>query len=602
MKAVLSRKRQFVGALLCLVFLASAPASRAAIRYEVSLDRPEQHLFHVTMKIPGVQDSVVVQMAAWNGLYQVRDFSAHVRQVEAFVGENRLPVEKLNKQTWRVTGTGDVSVQYSTYWDEPGPFATQLNAEHSFINPAMILMYVPERRAEGVQLNVTWSGGQSWRPAGPPNLMFGEIGGAAAAVVSAASFDELTDEPLEIGDIGKFRIEGVKPDIFVVIHGDGWHKKRVQEELRRICEYEISLMSGAPFQRYTFIFHIGKAAEGAGGGMEHANSTAIAIPSDEYLAGVSAHEFFHLWNVKRIRPASLEPVDYAKEQYTRALWFAEGVTNTYASYALVRSGIWSKNQFYRDLGDQITELESRPANQWQSAEQSSLDAWLEKYALYNGGQSSVSYYTKGQVLGFLLDILIRDRTDNQESLDDVLRGMNEEFAKKGRPYRDSLDVRLVAEKVAGGSFADFFEHYISGAQPLPYSEVLALAGLDLHRSERLTAELGFTAGSSDGTLVIASVEGALAQRSGLRSGDVIQKWNDKPAPANQGRWLRGQRPGSELRLRIRREGKEMTVAFPLGERTESFEDVREDVHASEKARRVRYGLLHGETDAAAAAH
>src|SRR5258708_623685 len=144
-------------------------------------------------------------------------------------------------------------------------------------------------------------------------------------------------------------------------------------------------MDGAPFERYTFILHI---SEGAGcSGMEHANSTAISASSDEYLPSVAAHEFFHLWNVKRIRPASLEPVDHTKEQFTRALWFAEGVTNTYASYTLVRSGIWSKEQFYADLGEQITELEARPANRWQSAEQSSLDAWLAEYEFCQTGKN-----------------------------------------------------------------------------------------------------------------------------------------------------------------------------------------------------------------------
>src|SRR5437879_13009813 len=205
-------------------------------------------------------------------------------------------------------------------------------------------------------------------------------------------------------------------------------------------------MDGGPFERYLFILHIGKGV--GGGGMEHANSTAIGAYSDEYLLSVAAHEFFHLWNVKRIRPASLEPVDDSKEQYTRALWFAEGVTNTYGLFTLVRSGIWSKEQFYADLSEQISELEGRAANRWQSAEQSSLDAWLEKYPLYNQQEYSVSYYTKGQVLGDLLDILIRDRTGNSKSLDDVMRLLNTNFAKQGKPYRDSLDVRLVAESVA----------------------------------------------------------------------------------------------------------------------------------------------------------
>ena len=187
----------------------------------------------------------------------------------------------------------------------------------------------------------------------------------------------------------------------MVVHGDNWKKKQIESDLKRICEYEIKLMGGAPYSRYTFLLHIGKGAAGAGGGMEHADSTAISVPSGEYLPSVAAHEFFHLWNVKRIIPATLYPVDYAKEQYTRALWFAEGITNTYASYTLERTGLWTKQQLYHDLGAQITELESRPANLWQSAEQSSLDAWLEKYPLYNRPEFSISYYTKGQVLGEL---------------------------------------------------------------------------------------------------------------------------------------------------------------------------------------------------------
>src|SRR5207245_8470877 len=259
--------------------------------------------------------------------------------------------------------------------------------------------------------------------------------------------------------------------------------------LRRICKYELTLMDGAPFERYMFILHICKCVGGAG--MEHAHSTAIGAYSDEYLPSVAAHEFFHLWNVKRVRPASLEPVDDSKEQYTRALWFAEGVTNTYGSFTLVRSGIWSKEQCYADLSEQISELEGRPANRWQSAEQSSLDAWLEKYPLYNQPEFSVSYYTKGQVLGDLLDILIRERTGNGKSLDDVLRSLNMNFAKQGKTYRDSLDVELAAESVAGGSFEEFFAKYVAGADPFPYQQILGLPGLTLRTLEQRRPSLGF---------------------------------------------------------------------------------------------------------------
>src|SRR5262249_31513587 len=282
----------------------------------------------------------------------------------------------------------------------------------------------------------------------------------------APSFDALADGPIEIGKFEEFELPGISPPVTVVIHGDNWKRKKVEDDLRRICQYELELMDDAPFERYLFIFHVGKGA--GGGGMEHANSTAIGIPSDEFLPGVAAHEFFHLWNVKRIRPASLDPVDYSKEQYTRALWFAEGVTSSYSAFTLVRCGIWSKEQFYADLSEQITELERRPANGWQSAEQSSLDAWLEKYPLYNQPDHSVSYYTKGQVLGDLLDILIRDRSGNAKSLDDVLRLLNKGFAKQGKTYRDSLDIRLTVEKVTGTSFEGFFQNYVSGAEPFPY--------------------------------------------------------------------------------------------------------------------------------------
>jgi predicted metalloprotease with PDZ domain len=368
--------------------------------------------------------------------------------------------------------------------------------------------------------------------------------------------------------------------------------------LKRICEYEIKLMEGSPFEHYTFILHIGKGA--GGGGMEHANSTAIGIPSDEYLPGIAAHEFFHLWNVKRIRPATLEPVDFTKEQYTRALWFAEGVTSTYGAYTLMRCGIWNRERFYADLSDQISELEARPANRWQSAEQSSWDAWLEKYPLYNGGDYSVSYYTKGQVLGVLLDVLIRDRTDNEKSLDDVLRAMNADFAKQGKTYRDSLDIRLEAEKVVGGSFEEFFQDYVAAAEPLPYQQVLRLAGLDLRKTEHKRAVLGFSAErESGGAITVRALDdGSAAWGAGLRPGDVLVNWNDGEVPRSLGRWVRERQPGETVRVRIRRDEKERALEFKLGEEKELLYQIAEDPHASEKARHILEGLLHGVTHVA----
>jgi predicted metalloprotease with PDZ domain len=593
----LSRLRCFA---LFVVFLGLnfSGIVRATIRYDVSLVHPEQHLFHVTMTIPDVEDHVVVQIPAWNALYQIRDFSAHIQKLEARQGETPLAIEKLDKQTWRITVHGTVTIQYATYWDEPGPFATQLNPEHAFINPAMILMYVPERRSEDVTFGLM-EVPENWQPAGPGIQLWEEMDRARGFSSKFPDYDALVDAPIEAGKYEQFQLEGVPHEIWVVVHGDNWKKKQIESDLKRICEYEIKLMGGAPYARYTFVLHIGKGAAGAGGGMEHADSTAISVSSGEYLPSLAAHEFFHLWNVKRIRPAALYPVDYAKEQYTRALWFAEGVTSTYGSYTLERSGLWTKQQLYHDLAAQITELEGRPANRWQSAEQSSLDAWLEKYSLYNRPEFSISYYTKGQVLGVLLDILIRDRTDNGKSLDDVLRAMNTEFAEAGKTYRDSVDIQATVEKIAGVSFDEFFKRFVAGADPFPYQATLKLAGLELRETQHKRAALGFFAENANGALTIRSVDAnGTAAAAGLQDGDVIVKWNGGDPPRRSEQWLRQQKPGDDLHLRVRRADGESDVNFHLGETTETFYDVAEDGHATEKARHIRDGLLHGVTSAA----
>lgn len=574
-----------------------APQARAEIRYSVSLAHPEQHLFHVTVEIPDVQDQVELQMAAWDALYEIRDFSSHVQRVTALVNGREVPIEKLDKLTWRVQATGTVKVSYDTFWDDPGPFSSQLNSEHAFINPAMILVYVPVRRGEPCSvelLNVP----AGWSIASAIGAAGNSAAGGAPASMKAASFDALADSPMEVSHFEEFTLPDLSPRVRVVIHGDDWKKHDVEVALRKICAYEIKLMEGAPYPDYTFIFHIGKAASGSGGGMEHANSTAIYVPSGALLANVSAHEFFHLWNVKRIRPASLEPVDHTREMYTRSLWFAEGVTNTVSSYALVRTGIWSKQEFLQDLSQQITELEGRPAEEWQSAEQSSLDAWLEKYALYNQPQRSVSYYTKGQVLGFLLDIELRDRTENQRSLDDLLRAMNADFAREGKFYRDSLDIRLESEKLTGGSMADFFEGYVGSANPLPYQKVLARAGLELRTHETVRATLGFLAQREPGgPWTVAAVEAdGLAAKSGLLVGDELLRWNNSDVPRRPERWAAQQKPGDVLRLRVRRGEKDESVEIHLGELHEKFYQVAEMSNADERARRLRDGLLHGTTE------
>jgi predicted metalloprotease with PDZ domain len=306
----------------------------------------------------------------------------------------------------------------------------------------------------------------------------------------------------------------------VVVDADNWNRERLEQGLHRITRYELQLMGGPPpfdppYHEYTFFFHIGPYADVGGGGMEHRNSTVIAATSVDSAIAVAAHEFFHVWNVKRIRPQSLDPVDYTKEQYTRALWFAEGVTSCYAAFTLERSGLWSKSQFYADLASQIGELQSRPAHRWQSVEESSLDAWFENYDGYNSPDRSISYYNKGQIVGLLLDLAIRDATDNRKSLDDVFRRMNEEYARQGKFYNDSEGVRAAVEEVAGKSFNDFFLRYVSGTDEIPYDDFLAIAGLELnlHPGKDSTQ-----AGASDLGASISEIAHATDRQRHIREG------------------------------------------------------------------------------------
>lgn len=467
--------------------LAGAQPAAATIRYQVSLSEPGRHLFGVTMTVPVEGRELTVAMPAWNALYRIEDFAYRVRDVTALcAGLTAVPadVRKIDKQTWRISlesrcQPGDhnqFEIHYQIEWDELGPFQSQLNEHHAFMNLAQILMYVPSRRDENTAVafeNVP----RGWRTAA-------ELPSDSADEYTAEGYDTLVDAPVEAGKFDEFQFNEDDAHFRAIVDADGeWNRPALESGLHRLTDYELHLMGGPPFEtprrEYTFIFHLGPGDDSEGGGMEHANSTAIAMGSAEAAIPIAAHEFFHAWNVKRIRPQSLEPVDYAKEQYTRALWFAEGVTSTYASYALVRTGLWTAQQFYADLASQIGTLESRPARHWQSAEESSLDAWFEKYDGYADPDRSISYYNKGQILGVMLDLAIRDATDNRKSLDDVFRLMNEEYAKRGKFYDDDDGIRAAVEEVAGKSFADFFRRYVAGTDEIPYDEFLGIAGLRL---------------------------------------------------------------------------------------------------------------------------
>jgi predicted metalloprotease with PDZ domain len=586
--------------IVAAVFYFACPA-RATIEYTVSLSHPERHIFGVTMRIPNVRDQVTLQMPAWNALYQIRDFSSHMMQVTARDEEGRpLALRKLDKQTWSVTANGTVTVSYPILWDEPGPFASQLNPDHAFLNFAMVLVYVPDRRAEDTRVSFD-DVPEGWQVAVELDAAGTATGHHSGAYV-APSYDALVDAPVEIGHFDEFRIEAGGRPIRIVVHGDSGDRSRLVDSIKRIVDYEVSLMGGAPFREYLFLFHVGNNF--GGGGMEHMNCTAISADVPAQLASYTAHEFFHAWNVKRIRPQTLEPVDYSKEMWTRALWFAEGVTNTYEAYALERTGLWSSSQFYGNLAEQIGELQARPAHRWQSVEQSSLDAWHEKYSMYTRPEESISYYNKGQIVGVLLDILIRDRSDNRASLDDVLRALNEEYAKAGHFYNDSEGLRATMEDVirrkapsADADLRDFFTRYVSGTEEIPYSDFLGRAGWNIRDTSQHRATLGFSVNRDNGTSPsIASVDRESgASEAGLLEGDVLIALNGESIPRSPERWLRDHQPGERITVKVQRGGEERDFSFPLGRLTDAAYQITELASPTERQRRIRDGILRGVT-------
>jgi predicted metalloprotease with PDZ domain len=591
--------RNWKRAAILAALLFTARPARATIDYSVSVAHPEKHVLVVTMRVPNVHDRVLLQMPAWYGLYQIRDFSSHMLQVAAKNDAgSTLPVVKLDKQTWQVTSTGIVTISYQMLWDDPGPFSSQLNPDHAFLNLAMLLLYVPDRRAEDTRL-VFDDMPESWRVAVELESA-GEGAGHRTAAYTAPTYDALVDAPVELGAFEEFRFEAGGRPIRVVVHGDPGDRSRLTDALKSIVDYEVSLMGGAPFREYLFLFHVGTVY--GGGGMEHANCTAISADVPGQLTAYAAHEFFHAWNVKRIRPRSLEPVDFTREMGTKSLWFAEGVTNTYGSYAMVRTGLWSTQQFYSNLSGQISELESRPARRWQSVEQSSLDAWLEKYPAYNRPEESISYYNKGQLVGVALDILVRDMTDNRASLDDMLRALNDEFARRGRFYNESEDLRAVAEGVIRGKapaanpdLKDFFARYVSGTDEIPFDDFLGRAGWLLKDTGQRRATFGFAIHrEGKNPPSVGDLEtGSAAQLAGLQDGDILLSLNGEQPPRSLDRWVRDHQPGDRVTMKVRRSGEEKEFSFALDRQFDAAYQVEEAPNATEKQRRIRDGILHG---------
>jgi len=536
----------------------------------------------------------------WNALYQIRDFAQYVNWVHAKDRAGRaIAVRELDKSRWQISGADHGAlVEYQIFADSPGPFGAQLNSHHAFFNLAEILMYPVDARTS--PLGVTFSHVPAeWQVAMPlARLPDGRFG--------ADSYDRLVDSPVEIGSFHEsdFDEGGGHYRVIVDAEGGDYDMQKIVGQLRKIVAAATSWMEDRPFESYMFLYHFPHGP--AGGGMEHAYATAIDLSAEaikensEALPGVSAHEFFHLWNVKRIRPQTLEPVDYTKENYTQALWFSEGVTSTAEGVIQLRAGLLDEKGYIYRLGEEITELERRPAHLTQSAEESSLDAWLEGNAYYRRSVRSISYYNKGELLGIMLDLAIRDASQGRASLREMLQWMNENYAKKGRYFKDSDGVREAAEAVSHADLGWFFTNYIAGTEEVPWNDFLRTVGLRAVEGLSTEADPGFTASRNfDGPMAVTAVTPVSeAERVGLQAGDTILEIQGKPVRQELRQALSRMNPGDTITLKVReRRGGERELKWKLSSRQEILYELKDldSVAPAQRARRAAW--LRGEAQA-----
>jgi predicted metalloprotease with PDZ domain len=315
--------------------------------------------------------------------------------------------------------------------------------------------------------------------------------------------------------------------------------------------------------------------------------------SPEVLASITAHEFFHLWNVKRIRPDTLEPVDYTKENFTRALWFSEGCTSTAADIIQLRSGLLDERHFEQQLASGITELERRPAHLTQSAEQSSLDAWLEGNAYYRRSERSISYYNKGELLGIILDLTVREASHGQQSLREVFQWMNANYAKKGRFFADSDGVRQAAEAVTHTDLGWFFAKYVEGTKEIPWNDFFRSVGLHVVEEKNIISDAGFAASRNfDGPMTVESVTAdGEAERAGLRVGDTILEINGKTPGQESSEETAALAADDTITVKVRsRRGAERELKWKVGRRDEVSYELKDlqNITPEQQARRTAW--------------
>ena len=532
--------------------------NKPQIRYSIFPGNPEAHLFEVRCTVDNPDPwGQIFTMPTWiPGSYLIREFAKHVVRIRAQNGRKQLRLVKLEKNAWQVEPfDGPVTVTIEVYAWDLSVRGAHLDTTHGFFSGAAVFLQVEGRDDEAVEVDILPPKGAKYRNWGVATAM--KRKGAKPylfGTYEAANYDELIDHPVEMGtfELATFKAGGVQHDIAIT----GRHRadmRRLTKDLKTLCETQIEFF-GMPAPMDYYVFLVTAVGDGYGG-LEHRASTALICsrndlpqegmgkPTGGYrtFLGLASHEYFHTWNVKRIKPAAFTPYDLQRENYTTLLWAFEGLTSYYDDLLLVRSGLMSRSTYLETLGRNVTSLLRTSGRKKQTVAESSFDAWIKYYrADENMPNAGVSYYGKGSLIGLSLDLLIRNQTNGRKSLDDVMRALWKRYGMKGIGVPED-GIEKTAEQVTGLKLKRFFDQAVRSTVDLPLQKLLVTVGVDMalrpprsgvDRRERkptraeLAADrgvaLGIRTGSEGGNVRITHVlDGGAAQKSGLSSGDVV---------------------------------------------------------------------------------
>jgi predicted metalloprotease with PDZ domain len=568
------------------------------IRYEVTFTRAnaERRVVSSVMTFTvGGDAAVILSLPSWTpGAYEISNFARNVSSFTAEEGGNSLAWDKLDPDTWRVRprGAGEVSVRFDYQADSLDNAASWSRPDFLLFNGTNLFLY-PEGRGFNFPASVSINTEAGWKIATG-------MTSTGARSFAASNYHDLVDMPFFVGqfDLDSAQISGswVRFGTYPAGSVAGGARIAVWEALKRVIPAEVKVFGEVPWNTYS-VLQITDPAYGGGSGLEHQNSHVDVIGpgmvGSPVMPSLYAHEIFHAWNVKRLRPGDLWPYKYDQEQPTPLLWISEGITDYYADLAEVRGGVIDAAGFYAATGEKISEIADLPPT---ALEDASLSTWIHP----RDGTEYV-YYPKGSLAGLLLDIVIRDASDNRRSLDDVMRELYNAAYKNNRGFTSDEWWSAVSRAANGKSFTDFYARYIDGREPYPWDAVLPLAGMRLARDTLNEPRVGIgTVQDSSGVHVTEIVPGSAAEAAGVQPGDLLLAVGGisatDPTWSLKFRTKYARSPeGSPLPILVRRNGREQTLEARLHFASRVESRLIEDARASAKARRVREGILRGTT-------